>query len=131
MKQNFKNIAGWTAQITVAAIFFQTLYFKFSGSEESVYIFTTLGVEPWGRFAAGAVELIASIMLLIPRTAWMGAFISIAVISTAIVSHLTILGLEVMDDGGLLFSLAGIVFFASLVILVLRKKPLKDLLREM
>jgi len=131
MKEKIKKTVSWTAQITASIILLQTLYFKFSGSEESVYIFSTLGVEPWGRLGAGAVELIAAVMLLIPRLAWMGAFISISAITVAVISHLTVLGIEIMGDGGLLFSLAITVFISSLTVLVLRKKTLSELLGDL
>jgi hypothetical protein len=119
-----QNITAWTLQIIVALILFQTLFFKFTAAEESVYIFRTLGMEPWGRIGSGVVELIAVILLLHPRTAAIGAAISLGVISGAIVSHLTRLGLVVKDDGGLLFSLAVAVFVGSAVVLFIRRAQL-------
>jgi uncharacterized membrane protein YphA (DoxX/SURF4 family) len=80
---------------------------------------------------AGAVELAASIMLLIPRLSWMAAFISITTITAAIISHLTIFGIEIMGDGGLLFTSAIIVFFSSLIVLVMRKKSYRDIMSEL
>lgn len=114
-------IASWVLQFVVAGILLQTLFFKFSGAAESVYIFSTLGAEPWGRIGSGVVELVASILLLVPATTTIGAAIALAVITGAILSHLTILGIEVQGDGGLLFGLALIVFVASSVILLLRR----------
>lgn len=108
-------------QLVVAAILLQTLFFKFTGAEESVYIFSTLGVEPWGRIGSGIVELIASILLLVPQTATLGAMLTIGVMSGAVVSHLTVLGIEVKGDGGLLFALALIALTASVAILVIRR----------
>jgi hypothetical protein len=108
-------------QLIVAGILLQTLFFKFTGAPESVYIFSTLGAEPWGRVGSGIVELIASVLLLIPARTTIGATLALGVISGAIVSHLTILGIEVQGDGGLLFALALIVFVASAAILVLRR----------
>jgi hypothetical protein len=115
---------SWVLQVSVAAILLQTLFFKFTGAEESVYIFTTLGAEPFGRYASGVAELVASALLLIPGFAPYGALLSLAVITGAIVSHLTILGIEVRGDGGLLFALAVIVFVCSLAILALRWREL-------
>ena len=111
------NVLSWSCRLIAAAILLQTLFFKFSGAEESVYIFTKLGMEPWGRYGSGAVELIAGVMLLLPRTSWMGAFLAAGVMGGAIVSHLTKLGIVVKDDGGLLFGLALIVMACSLVTL--------------
>ena len=112
---------SWVLQLIVAGILLQTLFFKFTGAEESVYIFTTLGVEPWGRIASGVVELAASILLLVPATVPVGAILSIGVISGAIVSHLAVLGIEIKGDGGLLFGLAVTVFVLSLAILAVRR----------
>lgn len=111
---------SWVLQLSVAAILLQTLFFKFTGAEESVFIFSTLGVEPWGRYASGVVELVAATLLLVPGLATYGALLSLGVISGAVVSHLTVLGIEVRGDGGLLFALAMIVFICSLAILALR-----------
>lgn len=114
-------IVSWTCQVIAAAILFQTLFFKFTGAEESKYIFTTLGLEPWGRWGSGAAELVAVVLLLIPRTAALGAILALGVISGAIMSHLTKLGIVVKDDGGLLFGLAVVVFVTALIVLVLRR----------
>jgi len=118
------TLVSWILQVVAAAILFQTLFFKFTGAEESVYIFTTLGIEPWGRIGSGVAELIACVLLLVPRTAAVGALLSLGVISGAIMSHLTRLGIVVMDDGGLLFGLAIVVFVCSAVVLVLRRAGL-------
>ena len=112
---------SWILQLVAAAILFQTLIFKFTGAEESVYIFTTLGLEPWGRIGSGFAELIACILLLVPRTVPLGAILALGVISGAIISHLTKLGIVVKGDGGLLFGLAVVVFVASAVVLVIRR----------
>ncbi|MBX7259249.1 MAG: DoxX family protein [Candidatus Hydrogenedentes bacterium] len=115
---------SWPLQIIVVAILVQTLYFKFTGAEESVYIFTKLGMEPYGRIGSGIAELIASVLLLVPATVSVGAVLSLGVISGAIVSHLTKLGIEVQGDGGLLFALALVVWAGSLIVAVVRRKQL-------
>jgi putative oxidoreductase len=116
--------ASWLLQIVVAIILLQTLFFKFTGAEESVYIFSTLGLEPWGRYASGVAELIAAVLLLVPGYVPYGALLSLGVISGAIMSHLTKLGIEVKGDGGLLFGLAVAVFVCSVAILVIRRGEL-------
>lgn len=118
------TVVSWILQLIVAGILIQTLFFKFTGAPESVYIFSALGAEPWGRFGSGAVELLAALLLLMPATSSIGAALSLAVITGAIVSHLTVLGIEVQGDGGLLFGLAITVFAASAVILLLRRGEL-------
>lgn len=119
-----QRIASWTLQLLVAAILFQTLSFKFTSAEESVYIFSTLGMEPWGRYGSGVAELIACVLLLIPATAAYGAMLSLGVITGAILSHLTKLGIVVQDDGGLLFGLALVVFVGSAIVLFLRRREI-------
>jgi uncharacterized membrane protein YphA (DoxX/SURF4 family) len=114
----------WALQVITAIILLQTLYFKFSAQPESIYIFSKLGVEPWGRIGSGIIELFAGIFLLIPRTAWLGALMAAGVMVGAIFSHLTVLGIEVQGDHGELFVLALIVFTCSLIILFMRKKEI-------
>lgn len=122
------SIAGrriaWSLQIVIALILGQTLFFKFSAAPESVYIFTTLGLEPWGRHASGVAELVAVVLLLIPSTAVIGALLSLAVISGALASHLGKLGIGVQGDGGLLFGLAVVVWLASAGVSWLRRHEL-------
>ncbi|MDX2178042.1 MAG: hypothetical protein SFV18_00530 [Bryobacteraceae bacterium] len=114
---------SWALRLAAAAILLQTLFFKFTGAKESMYIFTAVGAEPWGRIGSGVVELIAAILLLMPRTVVFGAALSLAVISGAIVSHLTVLGvaLPAVGDKGELFALALAVFFCSAAVLFLHR----------
>ncbi|HAB17508.1 MAG TPA: DoxX family protein, partial [Verrucomicrobiales bacterium] len=114
----------WLFQLIAAAILLQTLFFKFSGAAESKFIFTTLGVEPWGRIATGMAELVAAGLLLWSRMALFGALLSLGLMSAAIISHLTKLGLVVQNDGGLLFGLAITVFCASTIVIWLRRYQL-------
>src|SRR5206468_5039942 len=118
------TIIAWICRVAAAVILLQTLFFKFTAAPESVYIFTKVGLEPWGRIGSGAAELIAAILILIPRTTWLGAGFALAVMAGAIFSHLTILGIEVMGDGGLLFGLALAVATCSVVLLFLQRRRL-------
>lgn len=119
-----KAIAAWSLQLLASGILAQTLVFKFAAAPESVYIFTALGVEPWGRIGSGIVELVLCVMLLVPRTAALGAVGSLGVITVALVGHLTRLGIVVMDDGGLLFALACLVFACAATISWIRRAEL-------
>ena len=110
------------ARIIAALIMLQTLYFKFTAQPDSVYIFSTLGIEPFGRIGSGIAELIASILLFVPSTSWIGAIIGIGVMAGAIVSHLTILGIEVQNDSGQLFGMALITFLCCLFVLFYERK---------
>ena len=120
MKSN--AVFQWVLRLVAAIILLQTLYFKFSASPESVYIFTTVGMEPWGRIGSGIVELIASILILIPATTGIGALLALGVMSGAIFFHLTVFGIEVKGDGGLLFAYAIIVFISSFILFILNYK---------
>ena len=118
------SIFEWILRLIAAAILLQTLFFKFTGAPESIYIFTKVGAEPWGRIGSGVVELIGSILLLSPRTTWLGAVIALGVMAGAIFSHLTVLGIEVQGDSGLLFGLAVTVFACASALLFLERKHL-------
>jgi uncharacterized membrane protein YphA (DoxX/SURF4 family) len=111
-------------------ILVQTLFFKFSGAPESVYIFTTLGMEPVGRIGSGVAELIAAILLLWPGRTWLGAALALGVMAGAIVSHLTVLGIEVQGDGGLLFGLAMTVTVMCAVILYCERSAIAGLVKK-
>lgn len=107
------RVVDWAVRLVAAGVLLQTLYFKFSGAPESVYIFSTLGVEPWGRIASGVMELVASALLLYNGTAGLGGVLASGLMVGAIGSHLTLLGIDVQGDGGLLFALAWIVFLCG------------------
>jgi hypothetical protein len=109
MNMNKSGLILWTARVIAALIMLQTLYFKFTASEESVYIFSVVGMEPWGRIGVGIMELIASVLLLLPATGWLGALIALGLMAGAIGMHLTLLGIVVKDDGGQLFIYAVVV----------------------
>jgi hypothetical protein len=119
-------IVSWTLRGVAAVILLQTLFFKFTAAKESVYIFSTLGLEPWGRIGSGIVELIAAILMLIPATVVYGAILSLGVISGAIFSHLTKLGiaLPAVDDHGELFALAVAVFVCSAAVIFIHRHEL-------
>jgi hypothetical protein len=120
------KVLSWVLQAVVAVILLQTLFFKFTGAPESVYIFSKLGAEPWGRIVSGLFELVAAALLLFPRTVAVGALMSLGVISGAIFSHLTVLGVALTEvgDHGELFALALVVFVGSAVVLFIRRREL-------
>lgn len=118
------TILTWVARIAAAFILLQTLFFKFSGADESVYIFSKLGVEPWGRILSGVMELIASILLLIPAVTVFGALLGLGIMTGAILSHLLVLGVEIQSDGGQLFVYAIIVFICCLFLAWVERKKI-------
>jgi putative oxidoreductase len=125
-----RNIISWVLRIVAAIIMLQTLYFKFSAAPESVYIFSQVGIEPWGRIGTGVAELIASVLLLIPATIAIGALLSIGIMLGAIVTHLFILGIEVQGDGGQLFAYAMIVLVVSAVLLWMYRGQVRSILTK-
>lgn len=127
MFANKRAIFLWSLRIIAAVILLQTLFFKFTASAESVYIFSTLGLEPWGRVGSGIVELIASILILYPRTTGIGALLGMGVMSGAIFFHLTKLGIEVQNDSGQLFIYALLVFIACTILVIKYKNELLSL----
>lgn len=124
------NILLWILRLVAAVIMLQTLYFKFSASEESVYIFTVLKMEPWGRIGVGVAELIASVLLLIPATTFFGGVIGMGLMAGAMFSHFTQLGIEVKNDGGQLFLYAVIVFLCTATLSYLQREQLARLWRR-
>lgn len=124
-----KTIFTWSLRIIAAVILLQTLFFKFTAADESVYIFTKLGVEPYGRIGSGIAELFAAILILIPSTTLIGALLTAGVIAGALLSHLFILGIEVKNDGGELFILAVITFICSIILIYLDRRKIPGLMR--
>ena len=124
MTLNYTVIVTWILRLIAAIIMLQTLFFKFTASEESVYIFSTVGMEPWGRIGSGIAELIASILILFPRTTWLGALLGLGVMSGAIFFHLSKLGIVVKNDGGQLFIYAVLVFISCLALLIIYRHHL-------
>lgn len=121
---------SWALQIIAAAILGQTLFFKFSGAPESIYIFSKLGAEPWGRLGTGAAELVAAVLLLTPWQPVLGAVLAAGLMTGAIGSHLGPLGIDVQGDHGLLFTLGIITFLSAMLIIALRRRQLANLLRR-
>lgn len=126
---NSQKILFTVLRFGAAVIMLQTLFYKFSASPESVFIFSQVGMEPWGRIAVGIGELIAAALLLYKKYTWVGALMSVGLMFGAIVIHLTMLGIEVMDDGGYLFFLAVIVFISSLILLLMERNQVLNGIR--
>lgn len=123
-KLMLNKILPWIARLVAAFLLLQTLFYKFTGAEESVYIFSKLGIEPWGRIGSGVAELIASILILIPRTTVYGALMGVGIMAGAIASHVFILGIEVQKDGGLLFIYAVLVFISCIYLVWINRKKI-------
>lgn len=113
-------------KIIIAVILLQTLFFKFTGAQESVDLFTKIAgeKETFMRLGTGLFELIASILLFIPKKTWLGAGLTIGLMSGAIISHITILGIEHNGDNGALFTSAVITFLFGSILLYLNRKDI-------
>lgn len=111
-------------RLILAIILIQTLRFKFTAHTDSVYIFTKVGLEPYGRIGIGIIELIAGILLIIRKSAWLGAIITLGVIGGAIMMHLTQLGIEINGDGGVLFITAILTFVLAILIVFFYRKEI-------
>lgn len=123
-----KSIFIWVLRILAAVILLQTLYFKFTAHPQSVKLFTTLGMEPWGRIGTGVFELIASILILIPRTTLLGALMGLGLMAGAIFFHLTKLGIIFDGDAGL-FTYAVITFVCCLALIIIYRNDIPKLLK--
>ena len=121
---NFSTIGIWILRLVAAIILLQTLYFKFSAAPESIYIFSKIGMEPWGRIGTGILELMAAVLILIPAITVVGPLLAIALMSGAIFFHLTKLGVNVRNDGGQLFIYALLVFISSVVLVIIYRNEL-------
>ncbi len=121
---NKKQIFYWGLRLLAAVIMLQTLYFKFTAAPESVYIFSTLGMEPWGRIATGFAELVAGILLLVPSTVIWGAMLGAGIMLGAVASHFLFLGISVQGDGGQLFIYALLVLTSCVILLYLNRQRL-------
>lgn len=124
------KLVYWIARLVAAIIMLQTLYFKFTAAPESVYIFTTVGMEPWGRIGVGMLEAVASLLLLFTPTAWLGAGLALGLMAGAIGMHITLLGIEVQGDGGYLFALAMAVALCSAVVLWIYQQKVQTLIEK-
>ena len=116
-----QRIVSWICCLIAAAIMIETLFFKFTGAAESVYIFKRMGTEPWWRWGQGIWELLAAICLLTPRFRWAGGILTTGAMLAAILSHMTWLGYSIQGDHGLLFCMALVTFFAGFTVMMLHR----------
>ncbi|NCT94476.1 MAG: DoxX family protein [Chitinophagaceae bacterium] len=130
MKTTTQQIISWILRLLAAILMLQTLFFKFTAAPESVYIFSTLKMEPWGRLLTGIAELVASILILYPSTIAFGALLGLGIMSGAMLSHLLVLGIEIQGDGGQLFLYAVLVWISCLMLLLLHKQVLLQILHK-
>ena len=130
MTLSFSSFAPWVLRLIAAVIMLQTLYFKFTAANESVYIFSQLGMEPWGRIGTGVLELIASILILYPKTTFIGSVLATGLMLGAIGAHITKLGIEVKNDGGQLFIYALLVLVSSIILAFIYRQDGINLIKK-
>ncbi|MDV7188499.1 DoxX family protein [Lutibacter sp. TH_r2] len=109
-------------RIIISILLIQTLQYKFTAHPDSVYIFSKVGLEPIGRIGIGILEFIAAFLIIIPKTIWIGALLTVGIIGGAIIMHLTLLGIKIDNDGGKLFYMALFIFILSAIILFNQRK---------
>jgi uncharacterized membrane protein YphA (DoxX/SURF4 family) len=126
---NVRFISIWILRIIPALILLQTLYFKFTAHPESVRLFTEIGMEPWGRIGTGAVELIAGILLLIPRFTGYGAILGLIMMTGALYFHLTKIGVN-FGGNPLLFAYALITFVCCAALILIYRNQLEQQLKK-
>ncbi len=121
-----KKYIPFILKLVAAIIMLQTLFFKFSGAQESIDLFTKVAGENEAamRIGTGVIELIASILLFIPKRTWLGALLAAGTMAGAVMSHLTILGIEHDGDGGALFMSAIVTLVASGILLIIHRKDI-------
>ena len=130
-KKEINNIIERSCAIIAAITLLQTLFFKFTGSDVSVFIFNELNIEPWGRISSGIIELIAGVLLVFRRSAIWGALLGFFVMTGALLSHLLILGIEINGDSGFLFLLANMVFICCFMVIYFRCNELAIFLKKL
>lgn len=113
-------------KIVAATIMLQTLFFKFTGAQESIDLFTKIvgENEAFMRIGTGIIELIASVLLFIPKKTWLGALLTVGTMTGAILAHLTILGIEHNKDKGALFIMSIVTLTAALILLSVNRKDI-------
>jgi hypothetical protein len=112
---------SWICCLIAAGIMIETLFFKFTGAQESIYIFKKMGTEPWWRWGQGIWELLASICLLTRRYKWAGGILGTGAMLAAILSHMTWLGYSIQGDHGLLFGMAVVSFLSCATVMFLHR----------
>ncbi len=125
----FQRRLSLICRCVAAGIMLETLWFKFTGHPESVWIFTKMGMESWWRYGQGIWELAASILLFVPRGLWLGCLLSLGAMSAAILSHFAVLGIAIQGDGGLLFGMACTAWLASFVATWLHQQSIPHITR--
>ena len=121
-------IGTWALKLVAAVILLQTLFFKFTAAPESVYIFSAIGMEPFGRITIGVLELVASVLILFPKTTAIGALLAAGLMAGAVFFHLTKLGIVVQNDGGQLFIYALLVLLSSAALILIRKNDILEII---
>ncbi|MBS4073093.1 MAG: DoxX family protein [Algoriphagus sp.] len=125
----FLRYSSWILRITAAVILTQSLSYKFGAHPDSIELFSQLGVEPTGRIALGIIELLVSLLLIIPRTQVLGSIGGMGIMTGAIFIHIFIIGIVFREDGGGLFALALGCFLACALNFLFYSKQLSSLIK--
>lgn len=115
------NFISWVLRIITTYIIFQIVYFKLSGDPQCIFVFEKMEIEPHGRFITGLIELVVGIFLLVPNTKLLGILGAFGAASCCLTAHFTVLGIEINNDGGQLFSMTASVFVLSIILSIIHK----------
>ncbi len=118
------------SSLVAAILFLQSVYFKFIAASGSIFIFTEIGIEPYGRIIIGVLELVVTVLLIFRKTSLLGAILGLGFILGVIFTHLFILGINVQNDGGLLFGMAIVVLISVIVTISLQSKKLSEIVKN-
>ncbi|MFG0276280.1 MAG: DoxX family protein [Phycisphaerales bacterium] len=129
------RVASWILQLLAAAIIGQTLFFKLTGAPETIALFEVVGGEPVMRYATALMELVAVVLLLVPRTAALGGLAAVIVMTGAIGAHVTKLGISIDPvalgnpdleplAGPSLFVLAVVAWLSGAAVAIIRRRSL-------
>ena len=148
MTRHLRTYAPIAYALIAAAVFLDSLRFKFTNAPETQVIFGKL--DAWAasfgaaglfaqtglfsQYVIGTAELAASLLLiasLVPalkRLRVIGALIAVAVMTGAVSFHLfTPLGIDPNNDGGGLFAMAVVVWLSSVAMLFAGRGVLAEL----
>jgi uncharacterized membrane protein YphA (DoxX/SURF4 family) len=124
-----KNYLERITAIIAAILFLQSVYFKFIAAPGSIFIFTEIGIEPYGRILIGILELIVALLLVFRKTSLLGAILGLGFILGAIFTHLFVLGIEVQNDGGVLFGMAIVVLISCIINIAVQSEKLGQIIK--
>lgn len=136
--QRILKFLTWPAALFIAGTLLWYEQYKLTANPGSVWLFTTLtdwlfldGHEKAMRLAVASMEILASILVVIPFTRVIGAALALGILSGAIFFHVVSpLGIDPYNDGARLFTEACEIWLLSAFILLVERAEAVTLLRR-